>query len=340
MCRANCPGSLYWAAWADALPVLHARRPDAAARFLAELAAGPAAAAACLRAAAEAGCVLDGAGFLARNAICLNLARGAKVGSITVPAPTLPTFAELLPYLAQAMLRSQSGPHAAAWLSAIPSEAGFALPPDRMLIALRRRLRLPLPVAPHRCGAHGHGCGAAVDADGDHHAACPRTGLLARRAKPLEHAWVSIVREAVGPEGQVVPQQWLARTSARDDVDTADRHRLDLVVYRATPLVEALCCDVTFVSPVTRGGRRQPCVATRDGAAITVAERRKRVAYPELLRPGPQRLYVLACEVGGRCGVPSRFASSLNSCASEPSALLPPRALRLGRVGCAAGAAS
>ncbi|CAE7311141.1 unnamed protein product, partial [Symbiodinium sp. KB8] len=160
-------------------------------RFLAELAAGP------------AGCVLDGAGFLARNAICLNLARGAKVGSITVPAPTLPTFAELLPYLAQAMLRSQSGPHAAAWLSAIPSEAGFALPPDRMLIALRRRLRLPLPVAPHRCGAHGHGCGAAVDADGDHHAACPRTGLLARRAKPLEHAWVSIVREAVGPEGQV-----------------------------------------------------------------------------------------------------------------------------------------
>ncbi|CAE7189190.1 unnamed protein product, partial [Symbiodinium sp. KB8] len=39
-------------------------------------------------------------------------------------------------------------------------------------------------------------------------------------------------------------------------------------------------------------------------------------------------------------GVPSRFASSLNSCASEPSALLPPCALRRGRVGCAAGLAS
>ena len=112
------------------------------------------------------------------------------------------------------MLRSQARPHAAAWLSAIPGEAGSALPPDRMLIALRRRLWLPLPVAPHRCGAHGHGCGADVDAYGDHQAACPRTRLLARRAKPLEHAWVRIAREAVGPEGQIVPQQWLSRTSA------------------------------------------------------------------------------------------------------------------------------
>ena len=60
------------------------------------------------------------------------------------------------------MLRSQSGPHAAAWLSAIPSDAGSALPRDRMLIALRRRLRRPLPVAPHNCGAHGHGRPTAV----------------------------------------------------------------------------------------------------------------------------------------------------------------------------------
>ena len=66
----------------------------------------PVAAAACLRASAEAGCVLAGAGWQGRpyctmyikvcaprNATCLNLAKGAKVGSITVPAPALPTFA-------------------------------------------------------------------------------------------------------------------------------------------------------------------------------------------------------------------------------------------------------
>ena len=67
-----------------------------------------------------------------------------------------------------------------------------------------------------RCGdGTGHGCGAAVDAFGDHYAACTRTGLLARRAVVLEQAWVRVAREAVGPEGRVVPQQWRAHTRAR-----------------------------------------------------------------------------------------------------------------------------
>ena len=74
----------------DALPVLHARRPDDAARCLAELAAGPAVAAACLRAAEAAGRVLDAGGWQGRpsctthtqtmvcaprNATCSTLAR-------------------------------------------------------------------------------------------------------------------------------------------------------------------------------------------------------------------------------------------------------------------------
>ena len=92
------------------------------------------------------------------------------------------------------------------------------------------------------------------------------------------------VRAAVGPEGQVVPQQRLVRTSARY-VDPADRRRLDLiVVYGATPLGEALCCDVMLVSPLTREGQPRPFAATRNGGASTVAERRKRVAHPELLQ--------------------------------------------------------
>ena len=48
--------------------------------------------------------------------------------------------------------------------------------------------------------------------------------------------------------------QWLARTST-PHVDPADRRRLDFVVYGATPLGEALCCDVTLVAPLTREGR-------------------------------------------------------------------------------------
>ena len=116
---------------------------------------------------------------------------------------------------APALLRSQSGPQAGAWLSAMPADPGAVLTPEAMQLALRRRLRLPLPLTYRRCGdGTGHGCGAAIDAFGDHYATCTRTGLPARRAVVLEQAWVRVAREAVGPEGRVVPQQWLARTAA------------------------------------------------------------------------------------------------------------------------------
>ena len=54
--------------------------------------------------------------------------------------------------------------------------------------------------------AHSHpvaiaGCGAALDALGDHALACPRSGALARRAGILERAWLHVAREG---EGRVV----------------------------------------------------------------------------------------------------------------------------------------
>ena len=96
-----------------------------------------------------------------------------------------------------------------------------------------------------------------------------------------------------------MPQQWLARTTA-PGVREDDRRRLDLVVYGATRHGAALCCDVTLVSPLRANGHPQPRTAREDGAALVTARRRKRDRYPELLRPGPQRLVVLACEIGGR----------------------------------------
>ena len=112
---------------------------------------------------------------------------------------------------------------------------------------------------------------------------------------------MQVARKAVGAEGRVVPQQWLARTTA-PGVAPADRRRLDLVVYGATPGGEALCCDATLVSPLTRAGRPVPGADLRDGAVLAAARRRKHARYPELLRGGPQRLVVLAAEVGGRWG--------------------------------------
>ena len=151
-------------------------------------------------------------------------------------------------------------------------------PPQSMQLALQRRLRLPLPLNPHRCGPNP-GCGGLVDGLGDHALACPRTGLLARRAKVVERAWLRVAREAVGPEGQVVPQQWLGHTTA-PGMRPEDRRRLDLVVYGATPDGGALCCGATLVSPLTRTGHPQPCAEDVDGAMLRVAERRKRAAYP------------------------------------------------------------
>ena len=191
-------------------------------------------------------------------------------------------------YRKRKFFRSQSGPQAGAWLTAVPTDAGTTLPPAHMHVALRRRLRLP-------------GCGGALDALGDHAAACPRSGLLARRAPLIEQAWVRVAREALGPEARVVPQQWLAHTTA-PGVAADDRRRLDFVLYGATRLGEALCCDVTLVSPLRRNGRPQPRAAEHDGAVLAGARRRRETRYPELAGPGPQRLVVLACEVGGRFG--------------------------------------
>ena len=193
-----------------------------------------------------------------------------------------------------------------------------------MQIALRRRLRLRLPLGPATCGQEGHGCGRRLDAWGDHALACPRTGYLAKRAKLIERAWIAVCREAVGPEGHVVPQQWLTHTSA-PGVPASDRRRLDLVVYGASPQGLALCCDATLVSPVTSEGVPHPRAEHTAGVALLTAERRKHATYPELRLGGGQRLCVLATEVGGRW---SRDAHELVRQLVRVRALRAPPALR------------
>ena len=293
-------------------PVLRLRRPEAAARCLAELEAGSASFAPCLRPAAAAGAHLTHAGWEGRPE-WRAIHDGLRPAQCDLPEPgercqgwqhhgsracsTRFRDTELLPALAPPAQAAAFAVRAARCRLArpgnVPSEAGTTLPADRMLIALRRRLRLPLPVAQGRCGAHGPGCGAAVDVYGDHYAACPHTGLLARRAKPLERAWIRVVREALRPEGQVVPQQWLVRTPA-PGVDPDDRRRLDFVAYSATQLGEALCCDVTLVSPFAREGStvptpqalclpRAPSARTAKAVRARVRDRRtleRRVAPP------------------------------------------------------------
>ena len=205
----------------------------------------------------------------------------------------------------RALLRSQSGTQAGAWL------------------ALRRRLRLPLPLTQRRCGGDGQPvCGREADVLGDHRVSCPRSGLLARRALAVEEAWVRVAREAVGPRG---PRRATA-VALPDHCSWG----LDLVVYGATERGEALCCDA-LVSPVRSDGRPHAGAADRDGVALSTAERRKRTRYPELGQPGPQRLVVLAAEVGGRWHATA--AAFVRQLARVRARRAPPAVRRVARAG-------
>ena len=148
------------------------------------------------------------------------------------------------------------------------------------------------PLAELQCGAEGrHGCGAEVGAYGDHHLAAPAQvccldGDSLRRGRGL----IQVAREAVGPQGRVVPQQWLSPTTAAH-IHADDRRRLD-VVYCGTTTFEALCCDATLVFSLTRARGRRP------GGGHAVAARRRKVArYLELTRGGPRRPVVLAAAI-------------------------------------------
>jgi hypothetical protein len=166
-------------------------------------------------------------------------------------------------------------------------------------VALRRRLRVPLPLGAHVCGESNHpGCRAALDAFGDHLASCNRTGLLARRAKPVERAWVRIARES---GARVAPQQLLRDTNV-PLANPADRRQLDLVIYGASVHGLPLCCDATMVSPLRADGQPHPRTDSNDGVALDAATRRKRRTYRELGSGRYGKLLVLSCEVGGRWG--------------------------------------
>ena len=189
-------------------------------RCVQELQAGSQAAAPSLQAAAAAGVHLEGHGWDQRPGweACLRTAApqaarsepgGWANGWQRDAALALhSSFRErvLLPAIRpsdRALLRSQAGPHAGAWLAAIPADPATTFAPDIMHLALRRRLRLPVPLTRARCGGEGApGCRTLVDNLGYHALACPRTGLLARRGFVLERAWIQVVRETIGPESR------------------------------------------------------------------------------------------------------------------------------------------
>ncbi|CAE7594598.1 unnamed protein product [Symbiodinium sp. KB8] len=251
----------YWVSWADTLPAIHARLPRCAANYVQLLESEAGEGVHCLAEAAHArrmpvACCRTTAGATAPHGGCSSTALAPHHQWHQVPETGRMVCGT-----------THRGP--------LPYTLAIAnrIPPQAMQMG---RLRLPLPLCSRRCGPNP-GCGGAMDPYGDHALAYPRTGLLARRAKVVERAWVRVAREAVGAEGQVVPQQWFAHTTATG-VPADDRCRLDLVVHGATANGGALCCDARLVS------------RSDTGTAAT----------PNLQGGGPQKLLVLGSEIEGR----------------------------------------
>ena len=167
----------YWAAWADALPVMLQRRPEAARRYAQELALGGGWTAPCPRAAAAAGDRLLADGWSARLEWD-DLLHGAR----PPPTHTEPSEPGSWPHgchkpaarvlntsyhecLHRSLSQSSRARHALPGgrscrreLRAIPTDEGTQLLPLDMQVALG--LRLPLPLSA-RCGEQG--CRAVVD---------------------------------------------------------------------------------------------------------------------------------------------------------------------------------
>ncbi len=123
----------------------------------------------------------------------------------------------------RAMMLSQAGPSASRWLTALPTSAGATLEPIRVQVALRRRLRWPLPVGAGACS--GRSCRRRLDALGDHMASCHLSGRLGRRSKPLERTWARVFREA----GARVAENVYLRDTTLQGIRPNDGRRLEIV---------------------------------------------------------------------------------------------------------------
>ena len=82
-------------------------------------------------------------------------------------------------------------------LTAIPSDEGYVLPPEAVQIALRRRLRLALPLTSNTCGSSFRPCSGMP---------------VHRAARTAGETCGARVAKSIGPEGQVLHQQWLTHT--------------------------------------------------------------------------------------------------------------------------------
>ena len=191
------------------------------------------------------------------------------------------------------LLVSQASGSASVWLRAVPTESCLTLSPLRFQVAVRRRLRWPLPLSGGPCSRC---CPHELDATGDHAASCPISGRLGLRARPVEKTWARVLREAGGR----VRENFFLRDAGLPTVDPADGRRVEVVVT-GLPLDHGvpLAVDATVVSCLHADGTPFPGAVLGRGSTFARAERCKRTTYPELCDSAVLKLKTIACTTGG-----------------------------------------
>ena len=170
----------------------------------------------------------------------------------------------------QAHLRSHSGPGASEALSTCPSKPEFRIEAELFRTIILERLRLPLQVSEARCE-----CGAILDREGRHRAACARSGRLKTRALAPERTLARVCREA----GATV--RYNARLRDMNVAVTAQDDRAVEVLASGLPLFfgAQLAVDVTLRCALTAEGTGQPGAARFDSAVCSRAREEKERKY-------------------------------------------------------------
>ena len=143
-----------------------------------------------------------------------------------------------------AVLLSPSGTFGNAWLRAVLTETALTFQTFWFRVALRRRLRWPLPLSG---GQRSRSCAAQLDDKGDHAAACHLATRLTTRAKPLGKTWARVLREA----GARIIERVCLNSAALPGVFPTDKRHVE-VVASVIPYGHgvSVAVDATLVSAV------------------------------------------------------------------------------------------
>ena len=300
----------FWASWADTLPMMAARCPELAQSILSELEKAFGSNAECLRAATATKLTLLSEGY--KCASWREVFQGARPPETdqraepgefrhgwqyhaTSRRETYYREAVVMPRRdrpSQALLRSQAGRCAGEHLTVLPLNEELRWENAKLRALLLRRLRLPLDLDSRQCR-----CGRALDALGDHRAACSTCGVLKTRAVPLERMWARVGREA---GARVRTNAYLRNLNVLNVGPQDDRHLEVVASGLAAHHGAQVAVDATLVSPLTRDGKARPRAHWQDGAALLDARKDKAKTYPELQSSRRCRLVTAGMEVGGR----------------------------------------